>query len=85
MPFQDRRDIGETVVHLLGVTAALNLLGPGAIAAPSAGHRGHGVSRATVAMATWHRLAAESRPDTVAAMQSDAWIGLPVADQDRGL
>jgi len=35
MPFQDRRDIGETVVHLLGVTAALNLLGPGAIAAPS--------------------------------------------------
>lgn len=31
--------IGETVVHLLDVEAAPNLLGPGAIAAPSAGHR----------------------------------------------
>jgi catechol 2,3-dioxygenase-like lactoylglutathione lyase family enzyme len=31
--------IGETVIHLLDVAAAPNLLGPGAIAAPSAGHR----------------------------------------------
>ena len=31
--------IGETVVHLLDVGAAPNLLGPDAIAAPSAGHR----------------------------------------------
>ena len=31
--------IGKTVVHLPDVEAAPNLLGPGAIAAPSAGHR----------------------------------------------
>lgn len=31
--------IGETTLHLLGVGAAPDLLGPGAIAAPSAGHR----------------------------------------------
>ena len=31
--------IGETIVHLLNVGAAPDLLGPGAIAAPSAGHR----------------------------------------------
>jgi catechol 2,3-dioxygenase-like lactoylglutathione lyase family enzyme len=31
--------IGETVVHLLDVEAAPDLLGPGGIAAPSAGHR----------------------------------------------
>ena len=31
--------IGETVVHLLDVGAPPNLLGPDAIAAPSAGHR----------------------------------------------
>jgi lactoylglutathione lyase len=31
--------IGETVVHLLDVGAAPNLIGPGPVAAPSAGHR----------------------------------------------
>lgn len=31
--------VGDTVIHLLDVAAAPNLLGPGAIAAPSAGHR----------------------------------------------
>ena len=31
--------IGETIVHLLDVRAASNLIGPGAVAAPSAGHR----------------------------------------------
>jgi catechol 2,3-dioxygenase-like lactoylglutathione lyase family enzyme len=39
--------IGETVVHLLDVEAAPNLLGPGAIAAPSAGHRVQLRSRST--------------------------------------
>jgi catechol 2,3-dioxygenase-like lactoylglutathione lyase family enzyme len=31
--------IGETVVHLLRIGAAPDLIGPGAVAAPSAGHR----------------------------------------------
>ncbi len=31
--------IGETVVHLLGVGAAPDLIGPGPVAAQSAGHR----------------------------------------------
>ena len=31
--------IGETILHLLDVRAAPNLIGPGAVAAPSAGHR----------------------------------------------
>jgi lactoylglutathione lyase len=31
--------IGETVVHLLGAQAAPNLIGPGPVAAQSAGHR----------------------------------------------
>ena len=31
--------IGETVVHLLGARAAPNLIGPGPVAAQSAGHR----------------------------------------------
>ncbi len=31
--------IGETIVHLLDVGAAPDLIGPGAVAAPSAGHR----------------------------------------------
>jgi lactoylglutathione lyase len=31
--------IGETILHLLGVGAAPALIGPGPVAAPSAGHR----------------------------------------------
>jgi lactoylglutathione lyase len=31
--------IGETIVHLLDVGAAPDLIGPGPVAAPSAGHR----------------------------------------------
>jgi catechol 2,3-dioxygenase-like lactoylglutathione lyase family enzyme len=41
--FEDERNavfkIGETIIHLLDVGAAPNLIGPGAVAAPSAGHR----------------------------------------------
>jgi catechol-2,3-dioxygenase len=41
--FEDERNavfkIGETIIHLLDVGAAPNLIGPGAVAAPAAGPR----------------------------------------------